>query len=122
VPICNALPSRIIASTVRVLVAAGEALLAGSCRPTEHRHGQVLLHEVGVHVEHAMRTSSRASSCVAWAVWPSCHRNSLVRRNIRVRISQRITLAHWLMSSGRSRWLWIHLWKKWPMMVSLVGG
>jgi hypothetical protein len=47
--------------------------------------------------------STTASSAVAWAVCPSCHRNSAVRRNSRVRISQRTTLAHWLMSSGRSR-------------------
>ena len=47
--------------------------------------------------------SATASSFVAWAVCPSCHRNSAVRRNIRVRISQRITLAHWLHRMGRSR-------------------
>ena len=47
--------------------------------------------------------SSTASGSVACAVWPSCHRNSAVRRNIRVRISQRTTLHHWLISSGRSR-------------------
>ena len=29
-----------------------------------------------------------------------------MRRNIRVRISQRTTLAHWLVSSGRSRHDW----------------
>ena len=29
-----------------------------------------------------------------WAVWPSCHKNSAVRKNIRVLISQRMTLAH----------------------------
>ena len=45
----------------------------------------------------------------------------MVRRNMRVRSSQRTTLAHWLMSSGRSRQLWIHLAKKWPMIVSEVG-
>src|SRR3546814_2729104 len=41
------------------------------------------------------------------SVWPSCHRNSEVRRNIRVRISQRTTFAHWLISTGRSRHDWI---------------
>ena len=51
--------------------------------------------------------SSRASSAVACAVCPSCHRNSVVRRNMRVRISQRTTLAHWLISTGRSRHDWI---------------
>jgi hypothetical protein len=48
-------------------------------------------------------TSSRASASVACAVCPSCHKNSAVRRNRRVRISQRTTFAHWLISSGRSR-------------------
>ena len=47
------------------------------------------------------------SSAVAWAVWPSCQRNSAVRRNRRVRISQRTTLAHWLHRMGRSRQEWI---------------
>ena len=66
-------------------------------------------------------TSSRASAWVAWAVCPSCHKNSVVRRNIRVRSSHRITLAHWLTSIGRSRWLEIHFAKKCPMIVSEVG-
>src|SRR3546814_10820866 len=48
-----------------------------------------------------LSVSSIASSREAWAVCPSCQRNSLVRRNIRVRISQRTTLAHWFMSTGR---------------------
>ena len=48
--------------------------------------------------------SSTASSRVACAVWPSCHRNSAVRRNRRVRISQRTTFAHWLHKIGRSRY------------------
>ena len=39
----------------------------------------------------------------AWAVWPSCHKNSAVRRNNLVRISQRTTLAHWFIKRGRSR-------------------
>ena len=38
-----------------------------------------------------------------------------------MRSSQRMTLAHWLMSSGRSRQLSIHFEKKWPMIVSDVG-
>ena len=45
----------------------------------------------------------------------------MVRRNRRGRSSQRTTLAHWLISSGRSRWLWIHLAKKLLITVSLVG-
>ena len=38
-----------------------------------------------------------------------------------MRISQRMTFAHWLISSGRSRHESIHLAKKWPMIVSEVG-
>lgn len=60
-------------------------------------------------MESILRTSSSASSRVAWAVCPSCHRNSLVRRKGRVRISQRTTLPHWFKSWGRSRQLLIHL-------------
>ena len=45
----------------------------------------------------------------------------MVRRKSRVRISQRTTLAHWLISSGRSRWLLIQRWKASPMIVSEVG-
>jgi hypothetical protein len=39
-------------------------------------------------------TSSSASSGLEWAVCPSCHRNSSVRTNGRVRISHRVTFAH----------------------------
>ena len=40
--------------------------------------------------------SCMASSAVSCAVCPSCHRNSVVRRNNRGRISHRTTLHHWL--------------------------
>ena len=49
VPICSALPSPIIASTVRVLTAPGKRS-AAVLRPGEHGQGQHLDHEVGVHV------------------------------------------------------------------------
>src|SRR5207248_129064 len=62
------------------------------------------------------RTSSRASSSVRCAVCPSCQRNSVVRRNRRVRISQRTTFAHWLMRIGRSRQDWTHF----PYMVMMI--
>ena len=67
------------------------------------------------------RVSSCASSAVACAVCPSCHRNSVVRRKSRVRFSQRTTLAHWLISRGRSRQDWIHFLYMAQMMVSEVG-
>ena len=65
--------------------------------------------------------SSIASSYVACAVCPSCHRNSAVRRNILVLISQRITLAHWLTRIGRSRYEWIQFLYVFHIMVSDVG-
>ncbi len=67
------------------------------------------------------RAYARASSRVACAVCPSCQRNSLVRRKIRGRSSHRTTFAHWLSSSGRSRYESIHLAMNSPMTVSLVG-
>ena len=66
-------------------------------------------------------TSAWQSSAVACAVWPSCQRNSAVRRKGRVTISQRSTFAHWLMSTGRSRYDSIHFAYIEPMMASLVG-
>ena len=65
--------------------------------------------------------SSRASASVACTVCPSCHRNSVVRRNIRVRNSQRTTLAHWLIRIGRSRYDCTQRANVAPMIVSLVG-
>ena len=44
-----------------------------------------------------------------------------MRRNMRVRISQRTTLAHWLISTGRSRQLCTQRAIASPMMVSEVG-
>ena len=64
------------------------------------------------------RIASASSAC---AVWPSCQRNSVVRRNIRGRSSQRTTFAHWLSSMGRSRCELIHLAMNSPMTVSEVG-
>src|SRR3954451_23475230 len=54
------------------------------------------------------RVSASASFSVSCAVCPSCHRNSVVRRNGRVTFSQRTMFAHWLMRTGRSRHDWIH--------------
>ena len=41
-----------------------------------------------------IRVSLHASVFVSCAVWPSCHRNSVVRRKSRGRSSQRTTLHH----------------------------
>ena len=64
---------------------------------------------------------SRASSSVACAVWPSCHKNSDVRMNGNVRFSQRKTLAHWFNSIGRSRYELIQSDIALPNKVSEVG-
>src|SRR5208283_69949 len=70
----------------------------------------------------AYMTSASASSLEAWAVWPSCQRNSLVRRKSRVDfVSHRTMLHHWLIFIGRSRQLRIHLEKVAYIIVSLVG-
>src|SRR5262247_2090064 len=62
-----------------------------------------------------------ASSAVSCAVWPSCQRNSVVRRNGRVTFSHRTTFAHWLMRIGRSRHDCTHLAYMVPMIASDVG-
>src|SRR5438445_113579 len=62
-----------------------------------------------------------ASSRVACAVWPSCQRNSVVRRNMRGRSSHRTTFAHWFKHNGRSRYDCTHLPRYSPITVSLVG-
>ena len=103
VPICSALPSPIIASQVSVLMAPAKRSLA-VLRPTSTGMASTFDHEVRVDlVEDPRGVGARRRPAVAWAVWPSCQRNSLVRRNRRGRSSQRTTLAHWFSSSGRSR-------------------
>mmetsp|Transcript_103338 Transcript_103338/g.316260 ORF Transcript_103338/g.316260 Transcript_103338/m.316260 type:complete len:302 (-) Transcript_103338:643-1548(-) len=43
-----------------------------------------------------------ASSFVAWAVWPSCHKNSALRKKGFVLRSQRMTFTHWFIRIGKS--------------------
>ena len=103
VPICRALPSRIIAFQRKGVRRSGEALASGLAAE-HHWHREHLAHERRVDVlVDPLRVEARASSSVACAVCPSCQRNSLVRRKIRGRSSHRTTLAHWLSRSGRSR-------------------
>mmetsp|Transcript_7164 Transcript_7164/g.25558 ORF Transcript_7164/g.25558 Transcript_7164/m.25558 type:complete len:247 (-) Transcript_7164:298-1038(-) len=67
-------------------------------------------------------TSTSASALVANAEWPSCHRNSRVRRKgVGCLNSHRTMLVHWLSLRGKSRWLRIHLAYAGYMMVSDVG-
>src|SRR4030066_464978 len=67
-------------------------------------------------------TSFSASSHVACAVCPSCHRNSRVRRKGLVALVSHLTmLHHWLTLIGRSLQLLIHLANVAYMMVSDVG-
>ena len=68
-----------------------------------------------------VRVSSWASSGVACRVWPSCQRNSLVRRKGRVVFSQRMTEHHWLYLMGRSRQVCTHFEYMVQKIVSLVG-
>jgi hypothetical protein len=74
-----------------------------------------------LYISSMSRVSSTASSFVAWAVCPSCHRNSEVRRKSLGLFSQRITLHHWLISIGRSRHDCTHLLYICPITVSEVG-
>lgn len=54
-------------------------------------------------------TSESASSLEAYAVCPSCHRNSRVRMNgVGLLNSHRTTLVHWFSLRGRSLQLRIH--------------
>src|SRR3989338_5455118 len=67
-------------------------------------------------------TSLSASSFVACAVWPSCHRNSLVLKKSLVTFVSHLTiLHHWFMSKGRSLQLLIHFEKESHIIVSDVG-
>ena len=105
VPLCNALPSCIIASMVYVSSAPAKRSLADFTPLTT---GTAIYFSANSAYTFNIRiASSSASSRVACAVWPSCHKNSAVRRNNRVRISQRKTFAHWLQRIGRSRYDWI---------------
>ena len=102
VPICSALPSRIMASHVQVVVAP-EKRSRSVLRPVRMGMARTLTMKSSYTSWRMRSANSRASASVAWAVWPSCHRNSVVRRKSRGRSSQRTTLAHWLIRNGRSR-------------------
>ena len=92
VPACSALRSCIIASMQKVCSAPGKRSPAVFSPLIT---GIAIHSSANVAYTSSMRmVSSTASSRVACAVWPSCQRNSVVRRNMRVRISQRTTLAH----------------------------
>ena len=87
------------------LLGAVELLLVGLAA-LYHGHGQHVLHEVRVDVQHPHGLFPGLFS-VACMVWPSCHRNSRWRRKGRLVFSQRRTEHHWLYSLGRSRWEWM---------------
>ena len=67
------------------------------------------------------RVSFSASTADSCAVWPSCHKNSVVRKKSLVLISQRTTLAHWLINKGRSLYDCIHFLYIDQITVSDVG-
>ena len=93
VPICSALPSPIIPSIVHVYVAPAKRSRRSCARAAP-----------GSRARRAPSPRRRRAGCAArtrarrlpsrGTVWPSCHRNSVVRRNRRGRSSQRTTLAH----------------------------
>ena len=99
---------------------AGE-LLALGLPPRRRRAWRARSRRTPCRAPGSCSVSSSASSAVSCAVWPSCQRNSVVRRNSRVTFSQRTTLAHWLMRIGRSRHDCIHFAYIVPMMASEVG-
>ena len=104
VPLCSAFPSCISASIVSVSSAPGETFAGRSCAPRSPAAPSTF-RQIPCRRRSFFSASARsASSRVSCAVCPSCHRNSAVRRNRRVRISQRTTLAHWLQRIGRSRY------------------
>mmetsp|Transcript_9139 Transcript_9139/g.26677 ORF Transcript_9139/g.26677 Transcript_9139/m.26677 type:complete len:309 (+) Transcript_9139:454-1380(+) len=119
VPLCSAQPFCMSASMVYVSTAPAkrsDGLLAPGVSGTASRFSTTSAYTSSI-----SRAVASASSAVACAVWPSCQRNSALRRNGRVRISQRTTLAHWLSFSGRSRCELIHWPNMCQIMVSEVG-
>ena len=119
VPLCSAFPSCIMASMVYVFRAPAKRSLADF---TPLITGTAIYFSAkSAYTFSIFTASASASSFVAWAVCPSCHRNSAVRRKRRVRISQRNTLAHWLHRMGRSRYELIQFLYVFQMMVSDVG-
>ena len=102
VPLCRALPSCIIASMVYVSRAPAKRSVSDL---TPCMTGTAMYFSANsAYTWSIFCASCSASSRVAWAVWPSCHKNSDVRRKGRVLISQRMTLHHWLHINGRSRY------------------
>ena len=94
--------------------------------------GQVPLHAGLQNTPNRLPTKLSLANCLAhWfapsrptvscAVWPSCHRNSVVRRKKRVLRSHRCTLHHWFSSSGKSRQELTQLAMQWFTMASEVG-
>ena len=100
VPACRALRSCIMASMQRVH-SAGKAFRFGLF-PTEHGHGQPILRKISVQLENQSGFIhgflGRRMHGVPFL--PEKFRCAQERRG---RISQRTTLAHWLINRGRSR-------------------
>ncbi len=100
VPACKAFPSCIRASIVIVSRAPANLSLGLLCPTTTG--SAIQLRAKSAYTPTIFVASAIASCSVECAVWPSCQRNSAVRRKRRVRISQRTTFAHWLHIMGRS--------------------
>mmetsp|Transcript_19826 Transcript_19826/g.67080 ORF Transcript_19826/g.67080 Transcript_19826/m.67080 type:complete len:389 (+) Transcript_19826:172-1338(+) len=119
VPDCSAHPFGIRASMVKVSSAPANRSEADLTPLTTGMAS--MSWQTEAYVSNMPLAHSTASSELACAVWPSCQRNSADRRNGRVRISHRTTLAHWLIFRGRSRCELIHLPNMYQMIVSEVG-
>ncbi len=66
-----------------------------SLNPSDNRHRHISSAN-RAYTSSILLVSSSASSFVAWAVWPSCHRKSVVRRKSLVLISHLTMFAHGL--------------------------
>ena len=105
VPACKAFPS-CISPSMQYVSSAPANLSLGDFTP---RRTGIASHSSAkrVYTSRIVKASWTASCSVACAVCPSCHRNSVVRRKRRVRISHLTTLAHWFTRTGKSRYDWI---------------
>jgi hypothetical protein len=104
----------------RIRARGARELLGVALRAEVHGHGEHVLGDLAVHLEDVERLLLRFVGGGV-RVWPSCQRNSVVRRNGRVTFSQRTTLHHWLRSIGRSRHDFTHFAYIEQIMASEVG-
>ena len=76
---------------------------------------------VSAYISNICNVKFLASSSVSCIVCPSCHRNSLERKNGLVSFSHLITLHHWLYTNGKSLHEFNHFEYRVENIVSDVG-